>query len=399
MKSYDVMIIGGGIAGTMAAETFRAGAPEASIAIISDEPHPLYSRVLLPHAVKGKLPDANVFLKKDSFYAEKRIEAIFGRTVQLVSPHPKTVTLDGGEELGYGKLVIAIGGKPRDLGIEGDHLPGILRLQKYEDILSIRQDLMPGSELVIIGAGFIGLEFASIAIEKKIKCTLLNRGPHLWTSMLGPKLGAAVEAKLRGHGIEVRNDVKVSRVVGEHRALGVELSTGERVNASAVGVGIGLGVPVEPFSGFAHDGDGIHCDASLKVRDDVWTAGDCAAFEDLTLGGFRHAVGNWTNAMAQGRHVGKALLGEDKPFELVSQYTSACVPGLSFIFLGETRMRPGAERIEEIADPSSSATGASGKGVEWRVLNGKTIGAILLNAADRRAEALAKIGRRQIPRE
>ena len=384
MKIFDLVIIGGGVAGTMAAETFRAGNAEASIVIITDETHPLYSRVLLPHAVKERVADANVFLKKEAFYSEKRIELMAGRSVQLVAPHVKTVTLDGGEEIGYDKLLIAVGGKPRDLGIEGDHLPGILRLQTYEDVLAIRSGLMPGTELTIIGAGFIGLEFVAIAIDKKLKATLINRGPHLWASVFGPSIAAQTEAILKGHGIEVKNGERVSRIDGTHRVEGVELASGTRVNASAVGVGIGIKVPVEPFAGFAHDEEGIHADARLRVREGIWAAGDCAAFEDATLGGARHAVGNWTNALAQGRHVGKALLGEDKPFELVTQYTSNCVPGLGLIFMGETKMRPGAERIEEPA--------GEGKAVEWRTMNGKIVGAILLNCPERRAEALAKIG-------
>jgi NADPH-dependent 2,4-dienoyl-CoA reductase/sulfur reductase-like enzyme len=104
------------------------------------------------------------------------------------------------------------------------------------------------------------------------------------------------------------------------------------------------------------------------------------------IGGFRHIIGNWTNALAQGRHVGRALLGERKPFEVLTQNTITVIPGFSLIMFGETRMHPGITRVEEL-DP------ATGRAVERHVFEGRDIGIILANANDLRSAAMAQIGR------
>lgn len=385
MRHFDVIIIGGGIAGTTVAETFRSVPSDASVLIIGDEPHPLYSRVLLTNAIKGKIPDEKLFLKPSDFYERFKIETMFGRTVTLVSPKRKTLMLDGGEELAWGRLVVAVGGKPRDLGIEGDHLPGVLKLQTYDDALAVRRSVMPGTELVIVGSGRVALEFVSIAIEKKLKCTLLNRGPNFWASVVGPKIGGLFEAALAQHGITVRNNVKVASIEGAHQASAVVLSTGERISCTAVGVGVGVTVPLDPFSALGV-GEGIRVNQFLETEHEgIWAAGDCAEFEDPLLAGYRHIVGNWTNALAQGRHVGRALLGERQPFEVKTQNTITYVPGFNLVMFGETRMRPGVTRVEEIDE-------ATGRAVEYHVFEGRDLGIILANAPDFRAAALRQVG-------
>jgi NADPH-dependent 2,4-dienoyl-CoA reductase/sulfur reductase-like enzyme len=385
MRHFDVIIIGGGIAGTTAAETFRAVPSDASVLIVSDEPHRLYSRVLLTNAVKGKIPDEKLFIKPANFYDDRRIETMFSRSVLVVSPKRQTVFLDGGEELAWVKLVVAVGGKSRDLGIEGDHLPGVMQFQTYDDALKARKVLQSGAELVVIGSGRIALEFVSIAIDKKIKCTLLNRGPNFWASVLGPKIAGLAEAALAKQGIVVRNNVKVSAIEGTHQASAVRLSTGERIPCTAVGVGVGVEVPKEPFEALGF-GDGIKTNEYLETEHhNVWAAGDCADFTDPMIGGFRHIIGNWTNALAQGRHVGRALLGERKVFDVLTQNTITYIPGFSLIMFGESRMRPGVTRVEELDL-------LTGRAVEHHVFEGRDIGIILANASDLRGVAMAQIG-------
>ncbi len=322
-------------------------------------------------------------MKNADFYREKNIGFLAGRTVERVDFHHRAATLDGGEEVCFEKLVIAAGGKLRHWDVPGADLPGVLRMQTYDDARAIHDRLVPGSRLVIVGSGFIALEFAALAIEKKIGAILLNRGPRFWTSVLGETMAAAIEAVLNGHGVEVRDHEKVSEVIGGGRVEGVKISTGETISCSAVGVGIGLEAPVEPFGDLKGE-HGVKANSYLEtVHENVWTAGDCAEFDDEVLG-MRHLVGNWTNAVAQGRHVGKALLGAREKFKVLTQYTSNVVPGANLIFLGETRQYPGLERAERVIE--------SGKKIaEYHLLNGRTIGAILLNAPELRAEAVDRI--------
>jgi 3-phenylpropionate/trans-cinnamate dioxygenase ferredoxin reductase subunit len=384
VRRTDILIVGGGVAGTTAAETYRLGGGTGGILIISDEPHRLYSRVLLPHAIKGKVPAEKVFLRDESFYTRKDIGFLKGRAVLRVDARHRVATLDGGEEVGFDKLVVAPGARPRPWEVPGADLPGVVRLQTYEDIAAVRAAAAGAERLAIVGSGFIGLEFAAIAVASGLEATLLNRGPHFWTSVMDAPMGAAVQALLEAQGVQVRNGTKAVEVTSgvRRQASGVRLSSGVEIPCGMVGVGIGTEVPCEPFGDMKGE-RGIKTDASLRtIHEGIWAAGDAAEFDDEVLG-IRHVVGNWTNAMAQGRHVGKALLGETGKFILLTQYTSSVVPGVNLIFLGETRMRPGVERVARAYDARRL--------VEFHLLDGRMIGAILLNAADQRAAVAALV--------
>jgi 3-phenylpropionate/trans-cinnamate dioxygenase ferredoxin reductase subunit len=381
MREVEVLIIGGGVAGTTAAETYRSGGGAGEVLVVSDEAHLLYSRVLLPHAVKGKISPDKVFLKKKEFYPERSIGTLFGRSVARVDYGRRAVTLDDGEEIAYRKLVVAPGARPRAWDVPGAVARPPLRLQTYEDAATVAEAVAPGAKLAIVGAGFIGLEFAAIALAKGAEATVLNRGPRFWTSMLGEEISAAVQSALEAAGVRVRNHAKVA----ERSASGIRLSDGEDVACDLAAVGIGVEVPMAPFGDLAGE-HGLACDAALKAKHEgVWVAGDAAEFEDLKLGGLRHAVGNWTNAMAQGRHVGKALLGEEAPYLQLTQYTTDVIPGARLIFLGECRNLKGASSETRVLE-------AGAKIVEYRRLGDRVVGAILLNAPEARAEALARLG-------
>ncbi len=378
MREVEILIVGGGVAGTTAAETYRVGGGQGEVLIVSDEAHPLYSRVLLPHAVKGKISPDKAFLKRPEFYPEKAIETLFGRSVTRVDYGRRIVTLDGDEEIAYRKLVIAVGGKPRAWDVPGADTD-VLRLQTYEDAAAVAEAVRADSRLAIVGSGFIGLEFAAIAINAGAKATVLNRGPRFWTSLLGAEIAAAVQSALEAAGVEVRNHAKAAA----RTSTGVRLSDGTEVAADLVAIGIGVEVPTGPFGDLKGE-HGLSADAALKAKHDgVWIAGDCAEFEDARLGGLRHVVGNWTNAMAQGRHVGKALLGEDAPYLQITQYTTNVIPGANLIFLGECRNIHGSTSNVRVIEEGK-------KIVEERMLDGRVIGTILLNAPDLRAEAMAK---------
>ncbi len=383
MRSVDVLIIGGGAAGTTAAETYRAGGGEGSVVIVSDEAHRLYSRVLLPHAAKGKIAAEKSFLRNENWYAEKGIELLTDLSVLRVDFKHRIAVLDNNEELSYKNLVIAVGGKPRDWHVPGAETSGVLKLQTYEDALALRDALRPEARMAIVGSGFIAIEFAAACVEKGVQATLFNRGPHFWASALGEKIGQAVQAAMETQGLRVRHSAKVAAVEGGETVSAVKLSTGETFPCELVGLGIGIEVSAEPFADLKGE-IGLAADAFLKAKhENVWIAGDCAEYDDEVVG-FRRVVGNWTNAIAQGRHVGQALLGRHEKFIMLTGYSTSVFPGVNLIFLGESRMLPDVERHERVLEEGK-------KIVEFRTLRGRVIGALLLNATDQRAAAAALI--------
>jgi len=374
MREVEILIVGGGAAGTTAAETYRAGGGAGEVLIVTDEPHPLYSRVLLPHAAKEKIPAERAFLKTDAWYEEKKIGLMKGRAVTRVDFRHRVATLDDASEVKFAKLVVAVGGKPRAWDVPGADARGVLHLQTYDDALALRETLKPETRMAIVGSGFIAIEFAAACVEKGAKAVLLNRGPHFWTSALGEGIAREVQSALEAKGVEVRNGVKAVGVEGA--VSGVRISDDEVLACDAIGVGIGVVVPQAPFGDLKGE-HGLLADAYLKARHEgVWIAGDCAEYDDEVTG-LRRVVGNWTNAIAQGRHVGKALLGEEAKFVTLTSYSTAVFPGVNMIFMGETRAVPGVERYERELGPAQR--------LEFRVLDGRVIGAVLLNATGQRA--------------
>lgn len=377
MKKTDILIIGGGIAGTTAAETVRAKDKNVGITIVSAEQRPLYSRVLLPHAIKEKVSLEKTALKQPDFYDKDGLEYLSGVTVVSVDTERKIVQLEDGEHVSYGKLVIATGGNPKQWDVRGANLNGVMRLQTYEDAREIIARAKGGGEMVIIGTGFIALEFAAIALHYGMKATILNRGDRFCASLMGHGIAAAMSKILTGHGITILNQVVVHEVMGSEDVEGVKISDGTTLPCHLLGVGIGLDLNVGAFKDFDKN-DGILANEYLETSvPDAWVAGDCAEFQDALLG-IRHTVGNWTNAMAQGRHVGRALLGERSKYEVLTAYTSVCVPGINLIFLGETRSEDGSTIVERVLEEGKRV-------IEFRILKNRIIGAIILNAPEHRA--------------
>ena len=133
MKVVDFLIIGGSAAGTTASEVIRGLLPNASITIVTDEPHEEYSRVLLPQYITHKVERENIFLKKADWYVQKNIVLVKGNSAQKIETSKKIVTLANGEEIQYGKLLIAVGGFPLKLSVPGDDLENRARRTRTLD--------------------------------------------------------------------------------------------------------------------------------------------------------------------------------------------------------------------------------------------------------------------------
>ena len=177
-KQIKYLIIGGGIAGTSAAETIRLNDPEGSIAIISDEPHRLYSRISLMNYLKGTAPKENLFLRKPEFYTDNKIELIDGVSVRSIAADKKIAVLSSGEELQYEKLLLATGAKARIHPLCVKCPDGIYNFWTLEDTDKLVQKIGNAKSAVVVGGGFVGLELAVSFAERKLKTTYLIREPY-----------------------------------------------------------------------------------------------------------------------------------------------------------------------------------------------------------------------------
>lgn len=367
------VIVGAGVAGTTAAEEIRKRDPEAEITLIGEEEHALYSRVLLPHYLKGKVPKEKCFLKKETWYDEHRIEYLRGeRVTEIDTKNKHVVLLTTLREVPYDKLLITTGGEPRSIDA---HPRGVGYLQTIDDAEQWLQVFaeQAGTEprqAVVYGGGFIACEFLNLFHEKGYASTCVFRGPWFWSRVLDEESGAFIMRRVKEMGVRVISEAVLDDTVGEKDVEGVVVN-GEQIPASVVGVGVGLerdlrlvaeaGVLVR---------EGVLANAYLETSaEDVYAAGDVAEVEDVVTG-CQAINGNWMSALLQGRHAGRVMTGEREVFRLVSSYSTQ-VFGLEIVFIGHTK--------REWADKIVVRKPESGDGVTQVFLKaGKVIGATMV---------------------
>ena len=308
------IIVGGGLAGAIAAQTLREESFDGSITLLGQEPNAPYERPpLSKDYLQGKADRDSIFVNPEPWYAEQEVDLSLGAAVTSLDPAARTVTTDAGAQLHYDKLLLATGSKPRRLEVPGADLAGVHYLRNVEDRERIKIDFARAKRVVIIGAGWIGLETAAAARAAGVDVTLLVSGDLPLQRVLGPEVAPIFDKLHRSHGVELRYRTTATELTGRHGAVtGVILSDGSTIDADMVIVGIGA-VPrteLAAAAGLKID-DGLVVDEHLRTSDpDIFAAGDIAHAYNPRLG--RHIrVEHWANARRQGLVAAKAMLGQD----------------------------------------------------------------------------------------
>ncbi len=378
------LVLGGGITGTLAAEELRKRRPDADVTIISEEQHPCYSRVLLPHYLKGKVPRERVFLKKETWYAEQNIEWITGERAEHLDVRNRFVRLSNGRELPYDAVLLATGGDVRPLHEDRRGMSYFRTLDDADHLLQLLREVPPTGRAVVYGGGFIACEYVNLFAHFGVPCTVAHRGPHFWSRVLDAESGALIAKQLAEGGVEVVPSAAVRGVEGDRHVEALVTDKG-RFPCGLLGVGVGI----EPDLGWLREA-GVEVGAGIRTNEyletnvpGVYAAGDVAEFFDVTVGRPRMA-GNWMSAQMQGRAVAKMITGERAPFRLVSSYATN-VLGLEIIFVGDT--------VREAADQVVAYGSAAEGGVaQLFVRGGRVVGATLVNRNADRAAVTKWIG-------
>lgn len=372
MESIDCLIIGGGIAGTTAAETYRRNNPNASIVILNKEPELLYSRVLLFQLLKREVTEEQVFMRKLQEYQTKKIDIRTGVTVTKIDTVGKVVTTDKGE-IEYRKLLIASGGIPRKLGVPGENLPGIFYWRSIRDSRQISEYVAGKKTAGVVGGGFIGLELAQAFVKFGLETNFFILEEWFWQNMLGAESGKLLDQVLSRNGVKMMYNVSVDHFEGTDKLEKTVFRNGQSVATDLCGIGIGI-VPETEFvgEGIKQNKGKVVTDEFLKTSvPDVWAAGDITEFWDTNLK-MPINYGTWVNASEQGRIAGENMSGNIKEFKLIAAY-SAPVFDANLTTVGVVR-RDLAQQIEVVG------SAAEGSVAEVLTSNGKVLGATLVNA-------------------
>lgn len=374
MTETTYLIIGGGVAGTTAAETIRQSDKEGSIVVVSDEPYRFYSRIMLskPNFFLEKIPFDQVWLKSEAWYSENKVTLLAGKRATQLDTQNKVATLSDGSQWHYQKLLLAIGTCARKWGVPGAEKKGVLSLRNLDDAKEIISRVKTAKQAILIGSGFISFEMTEMLRMAGVAVTLVILESYYWEPLLDGASGRMIEGVLEKNGVKILHKSEVAEVVGGETVEGVVLKDGTRLPCQLIIAGIGTLCPHEWIkSAGVGVNRGILANEFLETSTpDVLTAGDCSEFNDLILGE-NIQLGNWVNAQIQGKVAGANMLGQTQPFKMVSFYTAQGF-GIAIAFVGDVRLASDREVILR----GSPQAGSYGRLI---LRGGKLMGATLLN--------------------
>jgi len=327
MAVRDVVVIGAGPAGVETAAALRSRGFDGRITLVGGEDALPYQRPPLSKGyLTGATTAADIELRPEAFFEAQRIELIRGDRAARIDRDGSRVVLGSGRPLPYGNLVLATGSRPRTLPLPGASLEGVLSLRGLPDAEALRRRLTgPALRMVVVGAGFIGLELAATAGGLGHDVTVVEAHSRALARALTPPMSARLTAEHRERGVRVLLRREVTGLCGDSsgRVRTVELAGGERVPADLVVIGVGALPNVDlAVDADLTAGDGIVVDDLLRTSDPAISAiGDCARFPSPHLG--RHIrLESVQNASDQARCVAAAICGDRTPYSAVPWFWS-----------------------------------------------------------------------------
>ena len=346
------VIIGGGPAGVIAAETIRKLAPYDNISIISDEAVPAYSRMAIPYLLMGNVKEDGTYLRKDPSHLEKLHINWVKDGVKHVNTAIKTIALTSNVEITFDTLLIATGSHPIKPPIPGIDSEGVHTCWTMEDARHIMALANKGSRVLQLGAGFIGCIIMEALAARGVKLSVVEMGDRMVPRMMGPTAGGMIRDWVQAKGVEVFTATKVESIEAG-TPLKVKLSNGKTIEADLVISAAG----VRPAIGFLKD-SGITCllgvltDGHLQTNvPGIFAAGDCAeAFDKVTGKTIVSAI--QPNAAEQARVAGMNMVASSRGKAMqadlkgVTQINVLDTLGLISTSFGDWQGQPGGEHVE-----------------------------------------------------
>jgi 3-phenylpropionate/trans-cinnamate dioxygenase ferredoxin reductase subunit len=318
------VIAGASLTGAKAAETLREEGFDGSVLLIGAEPERPYERPpLTKDYLRSESPRENAYVHPEAFYREQDIELVTDTAVTALDPGRSRVTLEDGRELGYDRLLLATGAEPRRLPIPGADLDGVHYLRTLADCDALRERLDAKGKVAVVGAGWIGAEFAASARQLGAEVTVIEPASVPLERVLGAEVGGVYRDVHRDHGVELLLDTGVEAFEGDGSVGRVRTSDGRTIDCdfAVVGIGVVPRVALAEAAGLETD-NGILVDQRLATSaPDVFAAGDVAnawhPFYD-----HRVRVEHWANALNQGPVAGRAMLGLDVVYDRIPYFFS-----------------------------------------------------------------------------
>lgn len=371
------VILGNGCAGVNAAEAIRERDNSGKIILISNE-GPAYQRPMLTKAMFSGLEEEQMALHPQGWYDSRNITQMLHRQVERVDAETRTVVLDGGETVGYTKLIFALGSECFVPPIPGHEREGVIAIRRLEDVRRV-QAISPLQQAVVIGGGVLGLEAASELRRNGCEVTVLELAPTLMGRQLDDASAKLLLAKCADFGVRVELGVEITALEGDTRVTGVRLGSGEVIPAQLVVVSCGVraNIAIAQAAGVAVDRAIVVNEGMETNLPGVFACGDCAQ-----LNGVNYAL--WPQAQAQGKVAGARAAGDAVTYTPEQPILSFHGMGTELFSLGDPGKRPDTHyRTLELRDD------ARGHLARYYFAEGKLCGVNLVGDVSGMADAIA----------
>ena len=323
--SAGIVIVGAGHGGVQAAASLREEGYAGPITLISDDPNAPYQRPPLSKAfIKGEATAESLILRGPAYYPEKQIDLRLGESVREIDCAARIARLTSGASLAYEHLILATGAIARPATFSGAELEGVLALRDMNDAAQLKARLEGAAHVVVIGAGFIGLEFAATAAAKGADVQVVEVAPRVMGRAVSQTISDFYADAHRGFGVKLHLGAGVLSIEGAGgRVTGVHLSDGRHLPADLVLVGIGIlaNEALAASAGLAVD-NGVVVDEALTTSDPhVSAIGDCCAHPN-PYAGRRFRLESVQNATDQARVVARKLTGKAARYDALPWFWS-----------------------------------------------------------------------------
>jgi 3-phenylpropionate/trans-cinnamate dioxygenase ferredoxin reductase component len=379
-REVDFLLVGGGLASAQCAAELRKRGTEGSILLAGREPEPPYERPpLSKEYMRGEASREDAYVNPPAWYEENGVELLTEINVMSLDPVARTAKLQGGEEVAFGKALLATGAMVNILRVEGAENEGIHYLRAFGNSDAIRADAERAERVVLIGGSYIGTEVAASLTARGVKCTIVMIEDVTLSRTFGEDAGSWFQAQLEAHGVTIHGGEELEAFEGDGRVKAVLTKSGRAIECDAVIVGAG----VRPDAMLAQRAglevnDGIVCDSKLATSaEGIYAAGDCCSY-DSVIHGRRIRVEHWDVAMQQGMHAARNMLGEGLDYDVVPYFFSDLADWASLEYVG-----PAYEWDEEIWRGDRD----SGEFSVWYLKDGHVAGALSVGRSEDLSEA------------
>lgn len=307
-----VIIVGASHAGAQAVDTLRREGFKGHIVLVGDEPYLPYQRPPLSKKyLLGELPLERLAIRAPTFYAQHQVDVRLNTRARSIDASKQLLRFANGEELAYDRLILCVGSRVRKLTCPGAELAGVHYVRTVDDIEKMRPEFSVDKRMVVIGAGYIGLETAAAARKLGLQVSVLEMADRCLNRVTAPIVSEFYMRRHAQSDVAILTNTRVDALVGNERVEAVHCADGKKIPADIVVVGVGIVPEVE----LAHDAglrceNGISVDEHCKTSDpNIYAAGDCTNHPSVRYGG-RIRLESVDNAVEQAKVAAANICGK-----------------------------------------------------------------------------------------